>query len=115
MPSNATRYRIDWCPGDAAIEALEAGEALFPMLNRQSVIDRLLITGLAAYIGPHWHPPVFVGTSRDRWRLPASLLPEGGIPVIQRMSHAQRANFPGIERTVVLATVQCDSKEHEHG
>jgi hypothetical protein len=48
MPSSATRFRINWCPGDAALEAVQIAERMYPHLRRQEVIDRLVLTGLWA-------------------------------------------------------------------
>ena len=73
MPSNCTRQRIEWVPGAAALEALEAGADLFPGLGRQAVIDRLVIVGVAAYLAEHWRLPDLPGKSRHRWRLPANV------------------------------------------
>lgn len=75
MPSNATRQRIDWAPGDAALEAIEIAETLFPHLRRQEIIDRLVLTGLWALRQPPAIPPRFDGCDRDQWRLPANLRP----------------------------------------
>ena len=49
--SKPTRARIDYMPGAAALEALQAlqaAQALHPADNTQALIDRLVITGLAA-------------------------------------------------------------------
>lgn len=73
MPSNCTKQRIDWVPGPAALDALAIAEGLFPGQGRQSVIDRMLIMGVSAYLANHWQPPQFLGRSRHRWRLPADL------------------------------------------
>lgn len=73
MPSNCTRQRVDWVPGSAALEALEAAADLFPGLGRQAIIDRLVIVGVAAYLSDHWRIPDLPGSSRHRWRLPANL------------------------------------------
>ena len=73
MPSNAIRPRIDWCPGEAASEAVEIARELFPHLRKQEVIDRLVITGLYALKQPPWAPPQFVGSDRDKWALPDDL------------------------------------------
>ena len=73
MPSNATRARVDWMPGDAAMEALGLAERLFSNLPRQEVIDKLVITGIWALQQPPWVPPPLFGKHRDRWRLPPSL------------------------------------------
>lgn len=74
MPANATRLRIDWVPGGAALQSLEIGERLWPHLRRQEVIDRLVITGLSALQHPPWRPPALPGQDRDRWSLPPALM-----------------------------------------
>ena len=84
MPSSSTRPRIDWQPGDAALEALSVAESLFPHLRRQEVIDRLVITGLCALRHPPWAPPPLFGKSRDSWRLPASLSNPGNVTTRDR-------------------------------
>ena len=66
MPKNA-RARIDYMPGQAALDALGLASEMFPNLRTQALIDRLVITGLMAL---HWKPPSFYGTDRDRWKLP---------------------------------------------
>jgi hypothetical protein len=73
MPSNCTRQRIEWVPGSAALDALEAGADLFPGLGRQAVIDRLVIVGASAYLAEPWRIPELPGKSRHKWRLPANL------------------------------------------
>lgn len=44
--SKASRTRIDYMPGPAALEALHTAQALYPDDNAQALIDRLVITGL---------------------------------------------------------------------
>jgi len=61
------RARIDYQPGQAAIDALALAAEQFPNLRQQALIDRLLITGLVAL---HWKQPGLYGTDRDRWQLP---------------------------------------------
>lgn len=73
MPSNCTKPRIEWVPGPAALETLAIAEDLFPGMGRQAVIDRLVITGLSAYLTRPWEPPALTGRARHRWRLPAEL------------------------------------------
>lgn len=73
MPSSATRLRIDWTPGPAALEALEIAENLRPHLRRQEVIDMLVITGLAALKYEPFMRPSFSGFNRNTWRLPDTL------------------------------------------
>ena len=67
------RTRIDYMPGQAAIEALGLASEMFPKLRTQALIDKLVITGLVAL---HWKPPGLYGTDRDRWELPEPLRPE---------------------------------------
>lgn len=66
MPKN-DRTRIDYMPGQAAIDALEIASAQFPNMRPQALIDRLVITGLCAL---RWKVPSFYGSDRDRWELP---------------------------------------------
>lgn len=73
MPSNCTKPRIEWVPGPAARDALALAEDLFPGMGRQSVIDRLVITGLSAYVTRPWQPPALAGRARHRWKLPEDL------------------------------------------
>jgi len=65
--SKPTRARIDYMPGAAALEALQAAQELHPADNLQQLIDRLVITGLAAMA---WKQPSLYGRDRDRWQLP---------------------------------------------
>ncbi len=71
MPKNS-RARIDYMPGNAALEALGIAEALLPNLRTQALIDRLVITGVCAL---HWSPPALWGDDRDTWKLPDSITP----------------------------------------
>jgi hypothetical protein len=77
--SKANRVRVDYMPCPAALEALQAAQGLHPRDNTQALIDRLVITGLAAMA---WQAPRLYGTDRDRWNLPEELRPhapeEGG-------------------------------------
>lgn len=66
-----TRQRVDWMPGAAALEALAIAGDLLPHLSRQELIDRLVITGLAALKQPPL--PQLFGDDRDRWALPSHL------------------------------------------
>jgi len=68
--TKTNRTRIDYMPGPAALQALEAAQALHPRDNIQALIDRLVITGLAAM---SWKPPSLYGRRRDRWKLPDEL------------------------------------------
>ena len=67
------RVRVDYMPGPAALEALEAAQALHPDCNAQALIDRLVITGLSALVHGHWQPPKLYGRDRERWKLPEGL------------------------------------------
>ena len=73
------RTRIDYMPGDAALEALALAEDIFPALRTQALIDRLVIIAVSAmhHNVQHkpWQPPGLWGNNRDRWRLPANLAP----------------------------------------
>ena len=73
------RTRIDYMPGDAALDALNMAADLFPKLRTQALLDRLLITAVSAlhHAAQHkpWQPPGMWGNDRDRWRLPKSLAP----------------------------------------
>lgn len=75
--SKAKRVRVDYMPGPAALEALEAAQALHPGCNTQALIDRLVITGLSALVHGHWEPPRLYGRDRERWKLPEGLRQPG--------------------------------------
>lgn len=64
------RQRVDWMPGDAALQALDAAQLLRPELRRQELIDALVIAGLWAL---QLRPPPLHGNDRDRWKLPEVL------------------------------------------
>lgn len=66
MPKN-DRTRIDYMPGNAAVDALEIAAAMFPNMRPQAVLDKLVITGLCAL---RWKAPALYGNDRDRWKLP---------------------------------------------
>lgn len=70
-----TRKRIDYTPGPAAVRAIEAAFKANPRLNKQAVIDRLVIVGWCA---EHQPRPTLHGSDRDRWRLPAELAQPDG-------------------------------------
>ena len=76
--ARAGRVRVDYMPGSAAVEALQAAQGLFPNSNTQALIDRLVITGLSALVHGHWKPPPLYGRNRDVWKLPADLRPRPG-------------------------------------
>ena len=71
------RTRIDYMPGDAALDALALAGDMFPALRTQALIDRLVIVAVSAmhHAAQHkpWQPPGMWGNDRDRWRLPAAL------------------------------------------
>lgn len=71
--SKTNRVRVDYMPGAAALQALEIAQAMHPNSNAQALIDRLVITGLAALLHPPWSPPSLYGRDRDRWKLPDGL------------------------------------------
>jgi hypothetical protein len=75
--SKANRVRVDYMPGPAALEALEAAQALHPDCNTQALIDRLVITGLSALVHGHWEPPRLYGRDRERWKLTEGLRQPG--------------------------------------
>jgi len=72
MPKT-NRTRIDYMPGPAALQALEAAQALHPKDNTQALLDRLCIVGLSALVHRHWAPPWLHGRNRERWKLPEAL------------------------------------------
>lgn len=72
-PVRAGRVRVDYMPGRAAVEALQAAQGLYPNSNTQALIDRLVITGLSALVQGHWKPPPLYGRDRDAWKLPDDL------------------------------------------
>ena len=65
--ARAGRVRVDYMPGRAAVEALQAAQRLYPNSNTQALIDRLVITGLSALVQGHWKPPPLYGRDRDAW------------------------------------------------
>ena len=71
------RTRIDYMPGDAALDALNLAADMFPKLRTQALIDRLVIVAVSAmHHAEHhtpWQPPCVWGTDRDRWKLPREL------------------------------------------
>ena len=68
----ADRVRVDYMPCNAAIEAIQAAQAMFPDENTQALIDRMVITGLSALVHGKWQPPNLYG-QRDGWTLPSNL------------------------------------------
>lgn len=71
--SKASHARIDYAPGPAALQALQAAQELDPQASAQAVIDRLVITGYAALLHTPWKPPTLYGRNRQRWKLPEEL------------------------------------------
>ena len=70
------RTRIDYMPGSAARQALALAETLLPNARQQELLDRLVITAVAALAHKHWQPPRLWGKNRDAWKLPEGLAPE---------------------------------------
>lgn len=66
------RERIDYAPGPAAVDAIEAAVRAHPRLNKQAVLDRLVVYGWWVLHRPQ---PTLPGNNRDRWRLPDMLRP----------------------------------------
>ena len=68
------RTRIDYMPGDAALDALTMTAEMFPALRTLALIDRLVIVAVAAmqHADQHkpWKPPSMWGNDRHRWKLP---------------------------------------------
>lgn len=71
MPKS-DRTRVDYMPCQAALEALQAAQAMYPKANTQALIDRMVITGLSALVHGKWQPPCLWG-KRERWKLPDEL------------------------------------------
>lgn len=68
MPSASfKKLRVDWMPGEAALQALQAIQRRRPDLSRQEVIDYALIVALSALSHEPWRPPPLLGRSRYRW------------------------------------------------
>ena len=75
--SKPNRPRVDYTPGPAAVEALQAAQEMHPEDNTQALLDRLVITGLWALVHGHWQPPRLYGRNRERWQLPKELRQPG--------------------------------------
>ena len=71
--SKADRVRVDYMPGAAALEVLQAARDFYPHSNTQALIDRLVIVGYSALVQARWEPPRLSGRDRDGWKLPADL------------------------------------------
>lgn len=76
MPKNS-RTRIDYMPGDAALDALDGAADTFPNLRTQALIDRLVIVG---YCALQWKAPTLWGSDRDKWKLPSTPASTPGKP-----------------------------------
>jgi len=68
--SKANRVRVDYMPGAAALDVLQAARDLYPRSSTQALIDRLVIVGYSALVQGHWKPPALYGRDRDHWKLP---------------------------------------------
>ena len=71
--TKTNRARVDYMPGPAAQEVLQAARDLYPHSNTQALIDRLVIVGYSALVQARWEPPRLSGRDRDGWKLPADL------------------------------------------
>ena len=80
-------------PGAAAVEALQAAQAMYPKANTQALIDRMVITGLSALVHGKWQPPCLWG-ARDRWRLPDDL--RDRVPGKTNKQRADKGRVPGV-------------------
>ena len=69
------RARIDYMPGNAALDALGQAGAMFPNTRPQALLDKLVITAVSALAHEHWRPPALWGRDRDAWKLPEELGP----------------------------------------
>ena len=74
------RTRIDYMPGQAAIDALALAAVMLPNKRQQALIDKLVITGLCALSWKLPELPKLWGSDRDRWKLPeqCGTVPESG-------------------------------------
>lgn len=74
------RTRIDYMPGQAAIDALRLAAERFPNKRPQALIDKLVITGFCALNWKLPEVPKLWGNDRDRWKLPeqCDTVPESG-------------------------------------
>ena len=75
------RTRIDYMPGNAALDALELAGEMFPDIRpQQALLDKLVITAVSALahdrVYKRWEPPRLWGRDRDAWKLPDELRPE---------------------------------------
>ena len=79
MPKQG-RTRIDYMPGNAALDALALAGEMFPDMRPQALLDRLVITAVSALahdrVHKRWEPPRLWGRDRDTWKLPEELRPD---------------------------------------
>ena len=68
MPKNE-RTRIDYMPGDAALDALALAGEMLPDTRPQALLDKLVITAVSALVHDRqhkrWEPPRLWGKNRD--------------------------------------------------
>lgn len=78
MPKN-DRTRIDYMPGNAALDALALAGEMCPNIRPQALLDKLVITAVSALAHDRhhrrWEPPRLWGRDRDAWKLPPDLTP----------------------------------------
>ena len=78
MPKSE-RTRIDYMPGNAALDALALAGEIFPDTRAQALLDMLVITAVSALtherLHKRWEPPPLWGNNRDKWKLPEELRP----------------------------------------
>jgi hypothetical protein len=70
------RTRIDYMPGNAALDALALAAKMYPHMRQQALIDRLVIVAVSALKHEQWKPPYLGGRDRDAWALPPELNPD---------------------------------------
>jgi hypothetical protein len=79
MPKS-DRTRIDYMPGNAALDALALAGEMFPDTRPQALLDQLVITAVSALVHDQrhkrWEPPRLWGRDRDVWKLPPGLGPD---------------------------------------
>ena len=69
---NKLRPRFDYQPCHAALAALDEAAKLAPSLNRQALLDKLVMCGLWALQMEQSRPPALFGTNRGYWRAAGS-------------------------------------------
>lgn len=76
VPKN-DRTRIDYMPGNAALDALALAGQMYPDTRPQALLDKLVITAVSALVHDRdhkrWEPPRLWGRDRDSWKLPKEL------------------------------------------